>query len=151
TRAFLFLRKKQMNPSASGWIKKHQTAFESQIQSYQYNADDFYNQLKKIGFIYANSIATITYPKGTTYRLTPEEISKINLFDSLGYVFFEHNPKAQYRDFLQRASDFYRYLKSNSWFHFEIPFAKPSIATQLEKIIEKRIQTNQNIFQKSFS
>lgn len=140
-----------MNPSTSGWIKKHKIAFESQIKAFEYTSDSFYDQLKKVGFIYANSISTLTYPDGTTYTLTLGEISKINLLDSLGQAFFELDPQAEYKDFIKSAANFYEYLKSNSWFHFEIPFMKPSVEAQLEKIIERRIQTNQNLFQKSFS
>lgn len=140
-----------MNPSASGWIKKHLPTFDREIKLQNYQEELFYNKLKATGFIYANSLSTITYPEGTTYKLTTSEISKINLFDSLGQAYFKLYPNAEHKDFIKKAIAFYDYLKKNSWFDFKIPFLHSSAETQLEKILENRIQTNQTIFQKSFS
>lgn len=140
-----------MNPSASGWIKKHFKNFESEIRTQNYATEDFYERLKKTGFIYANSLSTLTYPEGTTFKLTLEEISKVNLLDSLGYTYFNLFPEKTPQDFIKSAIGFYEYLKTHSWFSFTLPFIKASAETKLEKIIDHRIQTNLSIFQKSFS
>lgn len=140
-----------MNPSASGWIKKHLPVFEKEIIEANYSEDQFYQQLKNTGFIYANSISSITYSESSTFPLTLEEISKINLFDALGYVFFNLNPEASTSDFLQQATDFYDFLKKNSWFNFHIPFLKSSTGAKLEKIIDQRVRTNERTIQRNFS
>lgn len=140
-----------MNPSASGWIKKHLKSFDSEIRIQHYPKEEFYERLKKTGFIYANSLSTLTYPEGTTYKLTLEEISKINLLDGLGYTYFNLFPEKEPQDFIKSATSFYEYLKTHSWFSFRLPFVKASAESKLEKIIDHRIQTNLSIFQKSFS
>lgn len=140
-----------MNPSASGWIKKHISIFEKEIVAQNFSEEEFYKQLKETGFIYANSVSTISYPNGTTYQLTLEELSKINLFDSLGYRYFKRNPQAEAKDFIKAAIEFYDYLKKNSWFNFHLPFIKISSEEKFEKIITNRIQTNQSFFHKNFS
>lgn len=140
-----------MNPSASGWINKHLPTFQNEIVSENFSEIEFYNQLKKIGFIYANSVKTLSYPSGTTYKLTLEELSKVNLFDSLGFAYFNLRPKAKPQDFLESATAFYAYLEKHSWFSFKIPGLKTSIDGKLEKILQQRVQTNESIIQKNFS
>ncbi len=140
-----------MNPSASGWIKKHLPIFQQEIIAQNYTEEQFYRKLKTIGFIYANSISTLSYPDGTTYQLTLEEISKINLFDSLGYVYFQIHPQAEHPDFINSVIAFYDYLKEHSWFNFSIPFVKSSADAKLEKIITKRVQLNASALEKNFS
>ncbi len=140
-----------MNPSASGWIKKHLPVFEKEIIGRAYSANEFYDELKKTGFIYANSLSTISYPNGTTYKLNLEELSKINLLDSLGFRYFETFPDGTIQEFLVQVTAFYEYLKKNSWFNFRLPFIRPSLETKFEKIIESRIQTNQRFFKKNLS
>lgn len=140
-----------MNPSAAGWIKKHFSEFNNKIILPGYTEEAFYQKIKQTGFVYANSVSVLTYPHGTTYRLTPAEMGKINLFDSLGYTFFKWNPQADEAAFIQSANAFYNYLKTHHWFDFNIALTKANAYGQLEKIITHRIQTTQNILQKSFS
>ncbi len=140
-----------MNPSASGWIKKHIPVFEKEILENKYSDHSFYKKLKDTGFIYANSLSTISYPNGTTYQLTPDELSKINLFDSLGQLYFSVCPQKDTSNFLEQVIGFYAYLKKHSWFSFHLPFIKPSKEEQFEKILDHRIQTNQRFIQKNFS
>src|SRR5699024_8196053 len=140
-----------MNPSASGWIKTHLPVFENEIVKTQSSADQFYKKLKDTGFIYANSMSTISYPNGTSYRLTLDELSRINLFDSLGQLSFSKYPVKNTSAFLKQVTSFYDYLKQHSWFNFHMPFIKPSLEEKFEKILEHRIQSNQRFIQKNFS
>src|SRR5690625_1020818 len=140
-----------MNPSASGWIKKHIPTFEKEIANAHYTEEEFYHAMKENGFVYANSVATISYPKGTTYQLTLEEISKVNLLDGLGFVYFQLHPTHAVSDFIKSANDFYEYLKTHSWFSFHIPGFTSSPTSHLEKVIQKRVQTGESTLQRNFS
>lgn len=140
-----------MNPSSSGWLNKHLPAFKKGILSQNYTRIQFYSELKRTGFIYANSLSTISYPQGTSYTLTLEEASKINLFDSLGYMYFTIYPDSNEDEFISAANRFYDYLKEHSWFKFELPFIKQSSEAKLEKIIHDRIKTNESLLKRNFS
>ncbi len=140
-----------MNPSASGWIKKHLPVFKETIVTPALSEEAFYHKLKQVGFIYANSIGTLSYPHGTTFKMTLEEISKVNLFDSLGHAFFSYHPQADTSDFLDSVINFYDYLKKHSWFNFNLPLIKTSPEGKLEKIIQDRVQTSSSAIQKNFS
>ncbi len=140
-----------MNPSSSGWLNKHLPVFKKGILSQNYTRIQFYSELKRTGFIYANSLSTISYPQGTSYPLTLEEASKVNLFDSLGYMYFTIYPDSNEDEFISAANRFYDYLKEHSWFKFELPFIKQGPETKLEKIIHDRIKTNESLLKRNFS
>lgn len=140
-----------MNPSSSGWIKKHLPVFEKEIRQKDYTQEEFYTALRQAGFIYANSLKTISYPKGTKLKLNLKELSKINLLDGLAFTYFTINPQATHEDFVQTAIDFYQYLKKHSYFNFKIPFLKHSPQEKLEKIIDERLKTNHSTLEKNFS
>lgn len=139
-----------MNPSASGWIKKHLPTFQKTILETDYTASKFYKSLKSVGFIYANSVKTVSYPSGTTYELTLEELSKINLFDALAFTYYKNQDQADSDSFLTSAVAFYAHLEKHSWFSFKIPGFKDSNSTKLEKILEQRIQLDESVLQRNF-
>lgn len=140
-----------MNPSAPGWIRKHLAVFDNKIRQESYEREEFYNKLREVGFIYAHSVSTISYPGGTTYQLTLEEISKINLFDSMAFMYFNYKPHGNFDEFMDSLNAYYDYLKKNSWFQFNIPFIKPTREERLEKIIHDRIRTNESLLKRNFS
>lgn len=140
-----------MNPSAKGWIKKHYPVFEKEVIHASYSKEEYYNCLLNCGFIYANSLSAVSYPNGTKLQLNLEELSKVNLFDALGFMYFHKNPQAKTEDFVANCVGFYHYLKTHSWFEFKIPLLKSTKEEELEKILSKRIQTNQSVIQKNFS
>lgn len=139
-----------MNPSASGWIKKHLPTFQKTILEANYTPTKFYEKLQLVGFIYANSVKTISYPSGTTYELTLEELSKINLFDALAFVYYENQEHPNPDSFIANAIAFYAHLEKHSWFSFKIPGFKNSNTTKLEKILEQRIQLDESRLQRNF-
>lgn len=142
-----------MNPSASGWIKKHWPTCQKTILQPDFSAPLFYKELQTVGFVYANSVKTVSYPAGTTYELTLEELSKINLFDALAFTYFQTQEEEGTLDsFLERTTAFYSHLGRHSWFSFKIPgLIKASVDSRLEKILEQRVQTNESVLQRNFS
>ncbi|MDR6300841.1 LETM1-related biofilm-associated protein [Mesonia maritima] len=140
-----------MNPSASGWINKH---FPKAIlfSEKKYSAEAFYENLRATGFIYANSVSTLTYQnEKVLVDLTTEEITKINLFDSLVVTYYASSENPTKQDCLEKIVAFYKLLEKQNNSFFKISLFKSSSEEKLEKILQHRIQTNENLVQKNFS
>ena len=141
-----------MNPSANGWInryiKEYQTDF---IELSTLSFEDFYQKLKSVGFIYGTNLIQVSERKNIDFKLTQEELAKVNLFTALSITFFEHNQTKDQTLCLTTIIDFYRQLKKShhSLFNFKWKKARPD--QELEDILHQRIQTNDNYIQKNFS
>ncbi|WP_121665754.1 LETM1-related biofilm-associated protein [Mesonia aquimarina] len=140
-----------MNPSASGWINKH-FPVSIDFAKEHISEENFYGQLRETGFLYANSVTTFTY-KNRQVELdwTTEELTKINLFDSLVYIYTKEKTDASKEDCINTIIDFYKKLEKQNKSFFKISFFKNSAEEKLEKILHHRIQTNKSVFQKNFS
>lgn len=141
-----------MNPSATGWIKKHFPTFKETIVNPNYSENNFYIKLQQTGFTYANSVTTLSQNNQDTLKLTLEEKTKVNLFDTLGYLFFLKNPNATQEDYLQELLFFYEEVEIKNTSFFKFPsILKANLYDKAEKVLQQRIQLNENIFQRNFS
>jgi len=140
-----------INPSANGWIDKF--FFEQKIvqDTPIPSADGFYNSTRKTGFIYGHIISFDTNraidPKGW---LT-EEISKVALLNSLHGVFRLTFPEKSSQDFVVMAVAFYKEMNPQGFNLFQKMLPTVSSSGALEKLIDNRVQTNDNIISKNFS
>ena len=140
-----------MNPSASGWINKH-FPISINFAQQQVPEDNLYKNLRKTGFLYANSISTFTYKsKQAELDWTTEELTKINLFDCLIYIYTKEKTYTSKEDCINAIITFYKKLEKQNKSFFKISFFKNSAEEKLEKILHHRIQTNKSVFQKNFS
>jgi hypothetical protein len=141
-----------MNPSASGWINKHFPVFKNEIAQKKYTPEQFYPQLQQSGFIYAHSVATLSYPEpAKDLKWTQEETTKINLFDALAWAYFNNHPNNTKEDFLKELIHFYQQLEKQSRWKFKFSIFKSKPEETLEKIFHQHIQTNKGIIEKNFS
>ena len=131
-----------MNPSAAGWLKKLLKLVEkSEIKNT--STLKLYQELKSVGFIYGNSVTTISEViRNSDYTL--EECCKINY--SLALL-------STYNLIKNNDDSFETKLKS---FYTHIGFYKPNfianiIGESIENTISKRIQTETNIFLKTIN
>jgi len=139
-----------VNPSASGWIRKHFSYFLSCTASDVASEDALYLRFRESGFIYGTSIATLTDEESEQLKWTEEEKTKINLLDALVYTYYDtiENPKEL--DCIHTIIQFYEVLNTRKPF-FTISIGKDSPYNHLEKIIQNRIQTNEPLLKKNFS
>lgn len=139
-----------MNPSASGWIKKHLKSFHSGLSSFDDGMDGLYNGLRLQGFIYGTSVGTLFKDQENLLKWTEEERTKVNLFDALAFTYYDTIDNASDDDCVSTIVQFYT-LVNRKQAAFHIQLGKDSPYEQLEKILQKRIQTNEPLFKKNFS
>ena len=138
-----------MNPSAQGWIPKFLTIVDNQ----QHIASScsslvFYKKLKATGFLYGNSSEAIINKPLSNLSLTRSEFTKINLFQSLLFIFFKKNPNKNINTAIDHIILFYK--KTN---HHKASFLdKFSTAKKptdnLEQILANRISGSSSFFNK---
>lgn len=139
-----------MNPSASGWIRKHLSYFLSCTARHVANEEALYLRFRESGFIYGSSICTLTDAESEQLKWTEEEKTKINLFDALVYTYYDTIVNPTEQDCIQTIINFYEFLNTKKPF-FTISIGKDTPYTILEKIIQRRIQTNEPLLKKNFS
>lgn len=139
-----------MNPSAPDWILKYLNLFEKKelVEIFE-NDHRFYNALKLTGFVYGVSVATVTNKSFGTLKLTKEELTKVNLFHSLLFQFFQKNPEASNQEAIADILTFYRHIekgKTGFFYKFSVVHS-PSNA--LEHILSARLQEANSLLKKN--
>ncbi len=136
-----------MNPSASGWIKKLLKELSLDNSILTHSNSEFYHALRESGFIYGSNIDNVgaVFPKGD---LSAEEISKLNLLLSLLYI---QNQTAPNINPVISIIDFYIDINAHKTSFFQDVLRGKKSNTLLEKIINKRVQINDNVIVKNFN
>ena len=136
-----------MNPSAQGWIKKLLQEVAQNDSFLKYKKDDFYNALRNSGFIYGSNLNIITQVIDKK-DLTEEELGKTNL---LLAFFYTHSNSKTNTSFIDSVIHFYTNINEIKTSFFQELLGDKKSSEQLEKIIHKRIQIDDNIITKSFN
>jgi hypothetical protein len=139
-----------INPSAAGWINKYFTEQKS-VKDEQISAENFYNDIRKTGLIYGHIISFETIKSFETKLWTSEEFSKVALLNALFSIYKLVTANDNSDLFLQKAVNFYDEMNPHdaNWLQKVLP--GNSITENAEKIIDDRVQTNENILSKKFS
>lgn len=136
-----------MNPSANGWIKKLLKEVSHHTTFLQCTSNEFYQALRQSGFIYGSNISIVK--KVVEKRdLTEDEICKVNLFLALLKT---HHKSGSTDSPIESIIDFYSEINSHKTSFFQDILRGKKSNAQLEKIIHKRIQINDNVITKNFS
>lgn len=140
-----------INPSANGWIDKF---FMEQMPSTVPMVADpilFYKKVRETGFIYGHIVSFNTIVPIETKGWIQNEISKVALINTLFDIYRltsnDDNPK----DFVLKALSFYNEMNPEGFNLFKRMLPNGSPALNLEKIIDSRVQTNDDIISKNFS
>jgi len=140
-----------INPSASGWIDK----FFIKLKSSEHNVSEteagFYQKLRNTGFIYGHIISFDTPFEIKTDGWFKEEISKIALLNALYGIFLLTNKEKDSSLFIEQVNAFYKQMHPEDFGLFKKILSKNNTASTLEKVIDQRVQTNENIINKNFS
>ncbi|MBU3681613.1 MAG: hypothetical protein FGM16_06715, partial [Flavobacterium sp.] len=139
-----------INPSAPGWIDKY-FLDEKLVPVTTANADDFYIAIRQTGFIYGHIVAIHTQEKLPLHNWLSDEISKLALLHALVGVYQLSCPLGNSAEFVSQAVAYYDQMHPQgfSWLPKVIPSG--SLSSQLEKIIDERVKTNDNVISKNFS
>lgn len=140
-----------INPSAQGWVDKFFSKYHLLKTPTAYSTTDFYCKTRDTGFIYGYVVGVDTPEPLSIEGWTSEEVSKVALLNTLFgiYQLTEKNPSKI--DFIEIALDFYNRMHPKGFSFFKKILPSESKAIQLEKIIDSRVQTNDNIVSKNFS
>lgn len=131
-----------MNPSAKGWLKKLLKTLEKQPNIIDV-LENVYPKLKSAGFIYGSNVSVANHIF-KNQDFTQEERCKINLILALYSV---HKANSNNEDtFVQDLNLFYQ----NIGFH-KTNFIRGIFGEDVENILHKRIQIDNNIITKNFN
>lgn len=137
-----------INPSVHGWIEKFLSR-EKALSVMSFGAiGDFYMEVRASGFIYGHVVSLLTAQPISRQGWTGTETSKMGLLCILFQLHKTKERNAEY--FLSDALAFYRQLNTDTSFFSKILPGGPA-SQQLERIIDDRVQTNENLISKSFS
>ncbi len=140
-----------INPSVHGWIDKF--FIEQKVVKLDAfdNNDSFYSEIRKTGFIYGHIIAFANKNGKIPDGWLDDEISKVALLSALYGVFklnsTDNNPDL----FIEKSVAFYNEMNPQGFNFFKKVLPHSSASLTLEKIIDERVQTNDNIISKNFS
>lgn len=139
-----------MNPSASGWIKKHLTYLLAHFEQHPMDEVQMYQKLRDNGFIYGTSIGTLCDQESEQLKWTEEEKTKINLLDALVHGYYDSIANPTPHECVIAILEFYESLDADTK-KGSFKILKESNHERLEKVIDYRIQTNEPLLKKNFS
>ena len=140
-----------INPSANGWIEKFFLEQKTTVQPSFFTEEEFYSRTRATGFIFGHIISFDTVkPIPITERL-PEEISKIGMLNTLYEMYWMTKHDTDENNFIAEAVAFYNLLTPKGFNPLQKMLPSSSDSSKLEKIIHDRVQTNEDLFSKSFS
>lgn len=140
-----------INPSAPGWIDKFFIEQKPSEQLTMVSEEEFYLRTRATGFIFGHIISFDTIkPIPITERL-PEEISKLGMLNTLYHMYCLTKQDTDENHFIAEAVAFYNLLTPKGFNPLQKMLQSSSDSSKLEKIIHDRVQTNEDLFSKSFS
>ena len=136
-----------MNPSASGWIKK----LINELKPYELFKDNdlevYYRHFRDCGFIYGSNVTVVNnWTKNKDY--SSDEICKINLVIALLITHTNHNTT---NDFYTEVANFYNTINKERISFLQGIIGSKDVKDQAERIINKRVQIDDNLIDKSFN
>ncbi len=140
-----------INPSVHGWIDKF--FIEQKVAKLEAveSADSFYTEIRKTGFIYGHIIAFASQNGKIPDGWLDDEVSKVALLSGLYGVFNLNSADKSADQFLQSAVAFYNEMNPQGFNFFKKVLPHSTASSTLEKIIDERVKTNDNIISKNFS
>ncbi|HMQ44863.1 MAG TPA: LETM1-related biofilm-associated protein, partial [Mariniflexile sp.] len=138
---------KTMNPSGNGWIKKLLKEAAKNNSFLNVESETFYNALRDCGFIYGSNFDVVCHVV-LNKDFTDEELSKTNLCLALLYT---HANAHTEKPFIESVINFYTEINELKTSFFNDLLGEKKSSEQLEKIIQKRIQIDDNFITKNFN
>lgn len=140
-----------INPSTFGWIDKFFSEQKFTSDLCNETPHSYYIKVRNTGFIYGHIIGLNTPTPITIEGWFKTEISKVALLNTLFGMYALTEKSIDSKDFIKKASQFYKQTNPESFNLFKIILPKNSDSLNLENSITERVQTNDNLINKSFS
>lgn len=136
-----------MNPSATGWIKKLIRDLNPNTVLKNTSLENYYEAFRHCGFIYGSNVDIVAnLIKNNDYE--SEELCKINLVIALLII---HINSESENDFYTDVDAFYNALNKKRSSFLNIFIGNKDKEDSVERIINKRIQIDDNLIDKSFN
>lgn len=140
-----------MNPSSSGWIDKYIFILGKSKANFPFKSDvDFYENLRKNGFIYGFSVNTLINFEKLSVELTEEEIAKVNLLQAFFFIYFKYFPNTDYNKCICHLNNFYSKLNEQKRSLLPKLSFKSSESRKLELTLAKRIEKSKSVEKQNF-
>jgi hypothetical protein len=140
-----------INASASGWIDKFFVVQGTPAMPMKNDHEDFYKKIRETGFVYGHIVSFDTRQRIDTKGWTTEEISKVALLNTLYNTFEIATQEVDFKKFVSTALQFYKKIHPETYNLLKKILPKDNASQSLEKLINERVKTNENIISKNFS
>ena len=140
-----------INPSANGWIDKFFAKNQDNFIDFQGDYLSFYESCRKTGFIYGYVVNFQLKENLNTTKWSYDEITKVGFLNTLFSVYSLENKDVNPKDFINSVYQFYNIIQPENLNFIKKMLPEGSHSSRLEKVIDDRIQTNQNTISKNFS
>lgn len=140
-----------INPSTNGWIDKFFTENQDNFIDFKSNYVSFYESCRTTGFIYGYVVNFQLKAPLNTSKWSYDEITKVGFLNTLFSVYLLENQKGNTKDFIELVYEFYKIIQPENLNFIKKILPEGSRSSRLEKVIDDRIQTNQNSISKNFS
>ena len=140
-----------INPSINGWIDKFFIENSDNFIDFQGDYLSFYESCRKTGFIYGYVIEFQLKNKINYSNWSYDEVTKVSFLNTLFSIYAIENPKGNSKDFIELVYEFYKIIQPENLNFIKKILPEGSRSSRLEKVIDDRIQTNQNSISKNFS
>lgn len=140
-----------INPSVPGWIDKFFIEQKTSDHDVELNEEAYYLKTRATGFIFGHIISFDTPNPIPISGRFPEEISKIGMLNTLYKIYCLIKQNQDEKLFIAEAVAFYNLLTPKGFNPLQKMLPSVSESGKLEKIIHERVQTNEDLFSKSFS
>jgi hypothetical protein len=140
-----------INPSTIGWIDKFFAENRDNFIDFQGDYLAFYESCRKTGFIYGYVVNFQLKENLNTTKWSYDEITKVGFLNTLFSIYSLENKDANSKDFISAVYQFYNIIQPENLSFIKKMLPEGSHSSRLEKVIDDRIQTNQNSITKNFS
>ena len=140
-----------INPSTTGWVEKYFSIRQQHSIAKPVSLEVFYNLTRRTGFIFGHIISFLSAIPISTIRWLKDEISKVALLDVL-YELHRMIKDDSTKDlFLSDVIQFYHEMHPENQNFFKKILPATKLTANLEEIIDRRVQTNEDIVSRNFS
>lgn len=138
-----------INPSSNGWVEKFFSEKKTTFLETK-DSNKFYENVRETGFIYGHIIQIRGFETNNYSQWKSQEISKVALLEVLfqTYTFFTNDFNSQ--KFISKTVAFYEQMTPKS-FGFLKKIIPHSDSSDLESLIDSRVQTSSDAISKNFS
>jgi len=140
-----------INPSAPGWIDKFFIEQKTSERALMISEEEFYKRTRATGFIFGHIVDFDTPNPISLKGRLPVEISKLGMLNTLYQMYCLEKGDTNASHFIKEAVAFYNLLTPKGFNPLQKMLPSSSDSSKLEKIIHDRVQTNEDLFSKSFS